>query len=251
MKAMSLSFVKTLGVLCFISLCVVIAQPAKTLTIPHIVNGRGWKTEILLVNRTGDAIGGNLQFFNPNGEPGSYVPYRVPGNGSTRVEASAFRMKTETGSVRIIPDAGNIAPSSSALFWSHENGNAIEQAPMEATTGSRTFRLLGEVIGEIPHTANSVRTEIAIANPSSTPARIAVEFDSVLSTAFLIPGNGHSPRYRRTAGNTIPAAPAVLGSDSNYEFGRRLRGRNPALVDGRRRVQDQFSPDRKMRSPAP
>jgi len=171
-------------------MCVEFAQAMPPLIIPQVVNSGAWKTEIVLANPTTATIRGEIQFFDSDGRPSRPSLYSISANKTVRLTAASLGMEGAIGSVHILPDPGNAAPSASSTISRIEQGKAVQESPISATMGGRSFNFRGEVIGAASHVANAVRTGLAIANPSSTPVTVSVQFSPQLITSFVI--NGHA-----------------------------------------------------------
>ena len=63
---------------------------SQSVVLPHVADGGGLKTEIVLMNTTNRVLTGNLNFFSPegrelrltlSGRASNTFPYRIPANG--------------------------------------------------------------------------------------------------------------------------------------------------------------------------
>ena len=111
-------------------------SPAGTIAIPHFANGGGWKTTIVLVNPGDRAQRGTVQFFDPSGQDAMVAPrfgafggvisntviYSVSARSSSTFETSGAGAAVTVGSVRVIPDTNDTAPSALVIFSFHIAG---------------------------------------------------------------------------------------------------------------------------------
>jgi hypothetical protein len=111
-------------------------SPAGTIAIPHFANGGGWKTKIVLVNPGDRAQAGTVQFFDPSGLAVMVAPrfgafggvisntvlYSVSARSSSTFETSGAGAAVTVGSVRVIPDTNDTAPSALVIFSFHIGG---------------------------------------------------------------------------------------------------------------------------------
>ena len=111
-------------------------SPAGTIAIPHFANGGGWKTKIVLVNPSDRAQAGTVQFFDPSGLAVMVAPrfgafdgvisntvlYSVSARSSSTFETSGAGAAVTVGSVRVIPDTNDTAPSALVIFSFHIAG---------------------------------------------------------------------------------------------------------------------------------
>jgi hypothetical protein len=111
-------------------------SPAGTIAIPHFANGGGWKTKIVLVNPGDRAQRGTVQFFDPSGLAVMVAPrfgafggvisntviYSVSARSSSTFETSGAGAAVTVGSVRVIPDTNDTAPSALVIFSFHIAG---------------------------------------------------------------------------------------------------------------------------------
>ena len=104
---------------------------AGTVYFPLFADGRGWATQVILVNPTDDTIAGTVRFLGPGSgaaaaspavltldddRTGSSFDYSIPPRGSQRFTTSNPSDAYSSGSVRATPGAGSIAPSGLVVF---------------------------------------------------------------------------------------------------------------------------------------
>ena len=167
-------------------------SPSGTQLLAHFADGGGWTTQIVLVNTSDAMIGGSVEFVNSDGALASRVPYSVARSSSQRLVTSGTAPLTSTGSVRIVPDAGN-APVSFDIFSFKQGGITLSSAGVTAVNGN-AFRMYSEIAG-------SIRTGVAIANGSATTASVRMELYRLDGTAAVapavltIPASGQVTRF--------------------------------------------------------
>src|SRR5262249_765084 len=81
--------------------------------VPHLAQGGGWATQVLLVNTANLPIKGTVQFSGSLSASGAF---NIPSRSSIRIDAPAAGLSVQTGWIRIIPDAGSRMPSNAAIF---------------------------------------------------------------------------------------------------------------------------------------
>ncbi|PYS03199.1 MAG: hypothetical protein DMG16_07010 [Acidobacteria bacterium] len=173
--------------------------PAPVQTIAQFVDGGGWATEIVLINPLNRAISGSIQAFNPAGQPASVQfagPYTIPPGGLWRFRTLGTGANVQSGSIRITPSADSPAPSSTAILSFRNNGITVLQTAIAGVASGTAFRLFVENVGTFNSLPGSIQTAIAVANPTSNPASVALELygsDGAtvgLGDPIAIPANG-------------------------------------------------------------
>jgi hypothetical protein len=145
--------------------------------IPHFADGGGWTTQIRLIN-PGDAIvTGTAEFMDPLGQRIRIAPFSAAPRSFARIDTSGLSAGIQTGSVRISAGLGAIS-----IFSFQAGGTTVTQAAVQAAPSGTAFQSYVE-------TSGSLRSGLAIANPSSSA--ITVSLDLLGATARLnIPANG-------------------------------------------------------------
>ena len=167
-------------------------------TLPHFAAGGGWTTQIILVNPSDSAIGGDIRFVTPTGEALDTVPFVIPRRSSFKTQTSGTGSSVQTGSVQVVRNSGDAAPSSLAIFSYKTAGITVSEAAIASTSGTM-LRMYAEIAGAFG-AIGSKQSGVAIANPGSSPARVRFEltsFDgSLLATSsIVIPGNGQIAKF--------------------------------------------------------
>jgi hypothetical protein len=184
------------------------------LLIPHFAAGRGWSTQVVLVNPGDTFLSGMLQFFGQGSKSGAAQPvkvvvndvtassfeYSVPPRSAFRMVAKQSRINIEIGSVRITPALFSEIPSSLAIF-SFEHGDVtVSEASVAALPTANAFRMYIESAGTFGR-KGSIQTGFTIANPAETPVTARLDVmnlngtPSGLSTSVEIPAGGHMATF--------------------------------------------------------
>jgi hypothetical protein len=99
-----------------------------------------------------------------------------------RFQTDGTSANVQSGSVRVSPAAGNIAPAAIGIFTYRANGVTVSQTGTADQADRSLFVLYGELSG-------TIRTGLAVANPSASP--LAVTISTGGRTASLnVPPNG-------------------------------------------------------------
>jgi hypothetical protein len=180
-----------------------------SVVLPHFVDGDGWSTEIVLVNRTDNLSTGAVQFLDPSGQSatvdvdgqtGSSVSYAVPPRTSQTLKLSGARTSIQIGSVRVLPSNNTTAPAALAIFSFRNGETTITESTVEAAPPATAFRLYAETSGTTG-AIGSIRTGLALANSSGAPATVTLELHNLdgSSTGLLgtltIPANGQAATF--------------------------------------------------------
>ena len=151
--------------------------------VPHLADGDGWGTRIILVNPTWDSIAGRLEFLGPNGAPVAMM--RADGRMGTSFEyaiqphsAQIFRVtnpsgQTASASVRATPARGT-TPQALLLSTFTSDGKTTAAAAVPALRASTGFRVPVQAAG-MPGQPGSIGTGLAIANTSDEEVRVSLE----------------------------------------------------------------------------
>jgi hypothetical protein len=149
--------------LAFTSLDAVLAQPASTETISHIVDGDGWRSTIILVNTAAVPAVYNVKFWNDSGA--TYVPPLSSGavSGTIPVGGSTIIATADTSST-LTTEGWATVTSAQTL-----GGTAVFRYDPLSQEAAVPLLPSGGVHLEIPYQAgNGLTLGIALANPSAT-----------------------------------------------------------------------------------
>ena len=187
----------------------------ETVYFPHFAAGGGWVTQVILVNPTDLTITGTVGFLGPgsetiaaspmiltldDGSTGSDFDYSISPRSSQRFTTSNPSGALNTGSVRAVPDSGNVAPSGLVVFSYAPAGKTLSEAGVPALPKGSAFRVYAEASGT-PGQAGSISTGLAIANVEDTSNTVTLEvthLDGSLAAApemLTLPPSGQVARF--------------------------------------------------------
>ena len=196
-----------------------------SVVLPHFVDGDGWSTEIVLVNRTNNLSTGAVQFLDPSGQSAtvavdgrtdSSVSYAVPPRTSQTLKLSGARTSIQIGSVRVLPSNNTTAPAALALFSFRNGETTITETAVVAAPPATAFRLYAETFGTTG-AIGSIRTGLALANSSGAPATVTLELHNLdgSSTGLLgtltIPANGQAATFLNLIPGFASLQPSFMG----------------------------------------
>jgi hypothetical protein len=139
---------------------------------------------VVLVNPTNTPMSGTVQFFNGgtatvpgapltlvvNNVSGTSFPYTIPARSAVKLLTSGAGTTTATGSVRVTPGGGAVAPSSLVIFAYKPAGVTVSEAGVAGVTGN-AFRLYVEGTAA----PGAIQTGLAVANLGSTAGTLTFE----------------------------------------------------------------------------
>jgi hypothetical protein len=166
-----------------------IAADSENILFPHFADGGGWTTQILLVNTTDAPMSGTVQF---SGLPSQ--DYTVAARSSAKIATPGTAAGTVTGSARVSPASGSKTPVGVAVFSFRNAGVIVSEAGVPALRAGTAFRLYAESSG-VSGQPGSIKTGIAIANPSSASISVTFELTTIsgvttgLLSSMILPGN--------------------------------------------------------------
>jgi hypothetical protein len=184
---------------------------------PHIADGGGYTSSIMLLNTSAVTETGTLRIIDNNGNPLMVNPvggasesafrYSIPPNGAFRFQTDGSSANIRTGWIRLIPDAGNPTPIGSGLFGYNPGQVLVSESGIsaaEATTHARVFVDLSE----------NHNTGLALANISDSTAYISITalqkdglsviHDYVDSGPLILAGNGHEAKFANELIEILP-----------------------------------------------
>src|SRR6185369_563909 len=153
-----------------------VAGRSSGVTIAHFADGGGWKTEVVLLNRSDQSVDGSVQFILNSGQVLQTSPYTVPASSSVRIAVSASGGEVRTGFVRVSGLA-----LATALVSFVDGGSIVTQTALPAVGASTGFRMYAEA-------GSAVRTGVAIANPSAAAIDVKLNFAG-FEAPLSIPAN--------------------------------------------------------------
>jgi hypothetical protein len=178
---------------------------ASAISIPHIADGGGWNTDVLLVNTSDATATGTLQFLSPSGQNMNVVidgqtnnqfAYSIPARSSRRFRTAGTAAGSSAGSVRVTPSGTTRAPSVSALLSFTAANNLVQETATAGVSSGGAFRLFVESSGNFGNReALSVRTIVGISNHGEAAANLTIEAtnldgNAVASTTLSVPAGG-------------------------------------------------------------
>jgi hypothetical protein len=166
---------------------------------PHLAAGGGYTTQLILLNKSGQRIRGQVGLFASDGGPlllqmaGSTVAeffYEIEPNGVYRVELESPSLSV--GYAVAIPDAGHSAAAGTAIFQFKAAGQVVTEAGVGATEQTNLARIFADNAG--------TQTGLALANPGHQTATLNLSlmdrFGVIEGTIVLtIPPGGHKAAF--------------------------------------------------------
>lgn len=153
--------------------------------VTHFANGGGWTTDLTLVNPSDQAISGSLQVIGANSSTITASIYAIAARASQNIHFQAAAGTTTTGAIRVIPQIG-AAPSAVCIFSFISNGVRVTEAGVSEVPPAVAFHLYTEEGGNIfQRTPGTVRSGLAITNPSATPVDLTVELTDAQGSMFF------------------------------------------------------------------
>ncbi|MBZ5555276.1 MAG: S53 family peptidase [Acidobacteriia bacterium] len=148
---------------------------ANPLYFPHVVNGGGYKTTLILMNTSATVETGELRIFGDDGSPlevrsangpaGSSFAYAIPSGGLYLFETDGAPAWVSSGSVQVIPDRLRSTPMGAGLFGFAQDGIIVTESGIPAATLTTHARIF--VDRSVGHD-----TGLAVANPSGNPIQL-------------------------------------------------------------------------------
>jgi hypothetical protein len=148
------------------------APPASGIVFPQFAEGAGWKTEIVLVNRTARTATGTVAFRSPSGESsivnvgnanGESFGYAIPPGGAQTLETSGSGTTLQNGTVYVFPDPDTTAPSGLVILSFRADGVTVTEFGAPAVAPDISSRLFVQEEGDFG-SKGSTHTALAIAS---------------------------------------------------------------------------------------
>jgi hypothetical protein len=190
--------------------------------IPHIADGGGWRTEVVLVNPTDLPLAGSLQFL------GSTFNYQIAVRGAVRFPTQGKAPKTQIGSVRITPRNGSIAPSAFEIVSVANHGVTVSETNVPAFPAGSAFRMYVKSSG-VPGRTGSIQTTLSIVNPEQSPVTVNMELNKMdgASTGLSASVNlGPGGQLSEFVSDLFPRMPSA------FQGALRLTATSPVSVIG-------------------
>jgi len=165
-------------------------------SVPLFAVGDGRRSELMLVNPTGAAMVGSVQFLDSSGNP-IFLPfqsgymwtddYYIPPHGSQKIVMAAYG-PFAYGSARMIPAGDSAVPSAFMLYNHVQDGVMDFEFGMPVIEGT-AFRLPAK------QSPGHILTTLSIANPSNLSGTVWISLASsdgriIASTSHYVPGAG-------------------------------------------------------------
>ena len=173
---------------------------------PHLGDGGGYTTSLILLNTSGATQTGKLRFYADDGSPlsvgslnggtDSAFNYSIPAGGTYLLQTDGFPAVVQVGSARLTPDAGSTAPVGAGIFSYTNNGYLMTETGIPSSAATTHARVFVDMTGN--HDAG-----LAIAAIGSLPLSIklqAYQSDGITpagdkSATQDLAGNGHKARF--------------------------------------------------------
>jgi hypothetical protein len=169
-----------------------------TAVIPHFADGAGWTTQVILVNPTNTTMTGSIQFAAPGGQTISTSAYSIPQNSSFKLVTPGTASSVQTGSIQVIPDTGNMTPTSVAIFGNRPGGVTVSEAAVLPATATALRMYVEE--SSVSGAAGSLRSGVAFANTTSTAVTVNISLTDLTgnplgTTSMNLPANGQVAKF--------------------------------------------------------
>jgi hypothetical protein len=167
--------------------------------LPYFADGIGWKTSVILVNPTDNALTGTGQFFNSTGSVLSTFPYAISPRSSFKFVTSGQGAALQSGSLLITPDTNTAAPTALNVFSYKPAVFTVSEAGVMPFAGT-VFRMYVETVG-LPGDPLSIQSGIAVANPYPGVATLTLELfqsdgnSTGLVSTVNVPGRGQVAKF--------------------------------------------------------
>jgi hypothetical protein len=164
-------------------------QSNAPIVVTHFATGGGWVTDLILVNPSDQTISGSLQVIGAAPNMLSSSTYSVAARSAQQLHFQASAPTTTTGAIRAVSQTG-AAPSAVCIFSFTKNGIRVTEASVPDVPVSTAFHLYTEENGDVRNgTPGTVRSGLAITNPSTTPVDLTLDFTDQQGLA-LLPSTG-------------------------------------------------------------
>lgn len=185
------------------------------LYFPHLVDGGGYSTKLILLNTSAAPEQGTLSFYGEDGSPlfinralgygSSNFPYSIQPGGVFVFQTDGTPVTVSQGSVQLTPYAGTLTPAGAGVFGVSKNGVLVSESGIpaaEPTTHARIYIDQSEGHG----------TGLALSAPSGSGLTVALKAYQVdgstpaggAAARIVLNQNGHAARF---ISQLIPALP--------------------------------------------
>jgi hypothetical protein len=174
---------------------------------------------VVLINPTDSTLTGSVQFVAIQGQALRSEPFAIAPRSVARFQTDGTSTTAQSGSWRVSPADGNIAPAAISIFTYRANGVTVSQAGAATLPDGTAFLLYGEL-------SETIRTGLAVANPSGVPLTVTITFGGKVAS-LDIPANGQRAFFLNEipqfASLSLPGVISVSGSSPLAVTG--IRGR--------------------------
>jgi len=182
-----------------------------TQLLPFFVDGGGWSTEVVLMNRSTTVQAGFVQFFGQgtadtaatavemtiNGVSSSKFNYSVPPYSIVRLRTSGTTSSMNSGSVKVSSYSATV-PAAVAIISSKANGTTLSESSFAALPTGTAFRSYVEAY----NSPEWVSSSLAIVNATNIPNTIQLELTGLDgspagTTSVKLPASGQLTNFIR------------------------------------------------------
>jgi len=248
------------------------ATTPAVMSIPHIADGGGWSSEILLVNNSDAVKAGTMRFMSPagqnlninlDGQTNSQFQYSVPARSSRRFRTPGGS-NLSTGWVEIAASTGSSAPLPFAVLASRANNVTIAETSLAGGAAANAVRVFAEVAGNFASgAAGSTQSGVVVSNTSNAAVSVTVEVTNssggvVASAPLAVPARGQAvlflsdipvsalaAPFTGTIGVSAPMGSSIVVSGVRTRYNERkdyLLTAYPAFDDAAPAVSDLIFP---------
>jgi sugar lactone lactonase YvrE len=162
-------------------------QGAAPVVFPHVAAGGGYRTQLVLLNSTGQTMKGKVRFTASNGTDlalrlagatASEFSYEITPQGTYRAELDKSG-PTGAGYAVLTPDPGTASPAGTVIFQYLQDGSLVTEAGVAAAAETSLARIFIDNA--------TTYTGVALANPATQTAVVAFSlldrYGTLLDTA--------------------------------------------------------------------
>jgi glucose/sorbosone dehydrogenase len=202
-----------------------VVQPNVTttgsLTLPHFADGGGWRSQVVLINPVDSTLTGSIQFLSAQGQTLRSELFSIAARSVARFQTDGTSPTAQSGSVRVSVVGGILAPAALSIFTYRANGITVSTAGAAAMPDRTLFVVYGELAG-------TIRTGLAVANPSEFPSTVTITFGGQVAN-FDLPANGQKAFFLNEipqfASLSVPQQGVISVSGSSPITVTGIRGR--------------------------
>jgi hypothetical protein len=215
---------KSTGEFLFSSLPLAIdGQITANSVLPLFVDGGGWSTEVVLMNRSSAAQHGTVQFYGAgtttdaapllemrvNGETRSTFDYSIPPQSLARFVTESAGTQMATGSVRITPANGETpgsTPDVVGILALKRDGRTVTESSIAASSAGTAFRAYVEASAS----TQWVNSSFALVNNANVPNVVSFQLMTLDGmpvgsvSSVTLPAGGHLSKFIREISTTLP-----------------------------------------------